>query len=921
MNPVILLHAGAPSPKLLQFLQSIEARLLNLAEYDTQTKLTHIITTGNQDFTALSQAYHTVEDDVRLIALTEVLEFSSFLSGNGRLVWDVSWEQGELGKTWLEKFFLGAASVHLDESFPTVKDGGHFKVMNIFKIGVELDRMAAFVHARGDSAVSARTFLDHALYYLTYLHQAGVAQLPIEVDYGHTGSETVVQLHLPVNGFVAEHMLDSFCAVDSKDAQRFVLGVCARSADFLEVQYIQSAAKLVISGFWRPQEGKRQRGLMLNHIQTTAQIRRTVERIINETSTPSVNDKPLVGSLAHVSIGEEALFPISARRAIGPEASKVIEGKASQPEESRRVSGGTPEAEESRRVSGGTPEAEENRKVAGSAAETESVEVVRGAREAADKLAQKISSDIVEEIEKQILKGERVKPDDFVMRITAGAGTESKKGGWNLRAGLSNTQAAETVKGHLAEFAVKIGKTPDTLANEDYQLFSAKVLPVAIREVSDVGIITSEEQEQLIQEAMKRTGRAPAPSVAVDTVQAMLTGRLQRAETENAKMKDLLDAAKTELRVLKDLQKQMQVVQAPIAVEALSPIEDTELLPLEVKMRYMQDLASGKASELDAKKMREALEREQKTLESARAAENEVRKARLEIKQKEVLFAQELEKTQRSMKSRDLIMEKAKESFQLIVAKKDKQIAELAEKVQGLNGLQATSQLAFQESKRLEQEKQSLTRMVEIYKNKLASVSANLEKQSASPTGKKDDEVRRAVMDRQRAESTLKLLEKEMAKLKSKAQHDQQELMRLRGEKKFIEEKLQTTAAQLTVKERAPAVQDLSGKVKELEREIQAQTTKAERLELTNSELEQKVAELTASLTRTGSGQVDQALKTKVTHMENTMKKLTTDLTAAATAMAESKKEVNKLRSEKTALQNQLDKLKKDSEKAAKKAA
>jgi uncharacterized protein involved in exopolysaccharide biosynthesis len=60
-------------------------------------------------------------------------------------------------------------------------------------------------------------------------------------------------------------------------------------------------------------------------------------------------------------------------------------------------------------------------------------------------------------------------------------------------------------------------------------------------------------------------------------------------------------------------------------------------------------------------------------------------------------------------------------------------------------------------------------------------------------------------------------------------------------------------------------------------------------------------------------------MKTKVSHLDSSVKKLTQDLAIAVNQVSESKKDINKLRSEKTALQNQIDKMKKDAEKDSKK--
>lgn len=1130
-RPLLILHHGGDIQEELQaFLSDIQARVIVLEEFESGMELTHVVTSGDQDFNQLGQHFNTNEDDVKIIALGVVKDYPSFIANNGRFIVDQKWFTEPMGKVALEKFFKGQASVHLEENFPKVKDGAHFKVMNHLRIGADMDRLSAFIHAHDGPVVNVRTFVDHAVYYLFYLKQAGIAGAPFEVDYGDTGSETVVQIHLPVKNYVAEYLLDSFGHATGQDPLRYLLAICAQSTDYLEIQYIQSAAKLVLTGLWQKRKGVRTLRfscLMINHVSTTAQIERQIEeqllaaKRLPDQKIEELNEKPLPGHLLEMVMPEAAHegylkdHPDLARNLVAfaidqwkekfpgqniaevtesqmtdllteyfdsEEISKLGEAdlhhvlervrknnvsKAYEQEIERvrenlktdekfqqklqdnfadkiaeKIAGGLAEEDLANLVKGQIETPDVPVVVPGSEGELDAGIMVKGVA-AKDDLIQKISGSLEEDICTQMIKGAPMKTDDFIMRVSKGLG-DSVKGDWKYKTNLTENIAPEKVRYSLERFAAKMGQTLDKLNSSDLQVFAQSELPkildqfvtvdetfvipeTVLPELPDykfkatfqaelksrmeklypgktpdevAGIITAEDQEKLLREIVKDTVKVavqtsnpsdevmlvkslsgalkteeqdvvtiikgsrdevkkveseqviqslfapPAAqangantSASGDAANTILIQRLRQIEKDFNDTKGKLDAAMTEIRVLKDARAQMlniehktqqavkeELKKEIVEAEKISVDKIEEILPIEKKISIIQDLSSGKTiDERDTQKLKEALEREQKILAAAKQAETDIRKVKLEMKQKESFFQQEIEKANRALKSRDLVVQKAKDGLALIMVKKDKEIKDLNNKISALVTSQATTDQAnqLQRIKGLEQEKNSLSKLVDVYKNKLTSMATNMQKQGVGGSPKKDEEVRKINMEKQRLEVANQAFQKELTKLKSRMELDKSEVQRLRVEKSRLEDALKSAISTSgPVQQNSNAkIEDQTKKIQDLQRELLHSSQNTSRYEMSVKELEQKVTELTQQLQKGAAAQADQANKGKSAQMEATVKKISADLATAANQMGESKKEINKLRSENTALKNMLEKLKKDMEKSARTGA
>lgn len=812
---LVLLHAKEIPDALKNFFTSKEIKCVTPDQYNTAMEITHLVMTPQDSLKSLNDQYQTVENDIRLLCLAPVTDMTAFLESNGRLVVDPAWFKQPMGKVILEKFFLGRASVHLDQNFPAIKEHGGFKVTNHLRIGHDMDRLAAFVHARNASLVNIRTFVDHALYYSCYLAQAKIGSAPFDVDYGFTGSDIVVQVHLPVRRYLAENLLGSFHLPNGSDPIRYLLSICVQSADFTEVQYIEAAGKVVISGFWQNREGTKAlgfSGLLVNHVRSVEQIERAElleltsqevkpSPVVEATEAEVLVEKPLPGEV------ENPPWDESTPEAFAPQAPAL----APVAEVETRIKGDEPQKELTQVVKGG-PEEKDNfqQKIGGDKTPKDNFQVKIGGADPGNDQSKTVLSSGKE-------------PDQKNASTTISSGSaEQEKGGWAVK----STGAL----GGGGEFGV---------------------------------------------------GKSSGASAAVLT-------QLKDMDIELKKTKGQLELATKEIKVFREMRKQM----------------------MEIEQKFKESQQQGGVSS----------EENLEALDAVNKAENDVRKAKLELQQKQIFFAQELEKSQRLLKARDLVIEKAKDSVRMIAEKKDLEIKELQAKLDSLGSGQTAALTAIQQVKTLEMDKQSLSRLVDVYKTKLTVMTAKAEKQLANPAVK-EEELRKTQMDKQTAQVALAAAQKDIAKLKSRTELDQAEIKRLNEERIITEQKLKAATAlnaNMPVHvQNSAAEESLNIKIKELEKELGAQTNKASKSDERVKDMEKKVADLTASLTKAG-GVGDSNLKTKVAHLDAAVKKMTQDLTTSANQLAEAKKEMNKLRQEKTALQNQLDKLKKDADRANK---
>tara|TARA_Y100000780_G_scaffold232594_1_gene268530 strand:+ start:203082 stop:206588 length:3507 start_codon:yes stop_codon:yes gene_type:complete len=249
-------------------------------DYD---QLDFIVVDSEEEALLAEKDYDVINNEITIVCLGQVKEMKTFMLGNGRFAFDPLFASTDLGKAALTKFFTNECNIHLDEAYSGIfKQTENFKVTNHLAIGSSVDELSLKAFESGFNIVSLRSFLDHILMYFTYLKQAGLAGVPYEVEYAHNGDYFAVNVHASVKNFVADYMVDSFGAVNSSDPLRYLLAVSSRSADFMDVTFLENPGKVVINGFWSSKLNGKFNGISFNNIKTASSIMASLDRKVGE---------------------------------------------------------------------------------------------------------------------------------------------------------------------------------------------------------------------------------------------------------------------------------------------------------------------------------------------------------------------------------------------------------------------------------------------------------------------------------------------------------------------------------------------------------------------------------------------------------------------------------------------------------------
>ncbi|MFL5784670.1 MAG: hypothetical protein ACJ76H_08685 [Bacteriovoracaceae bacterium] len=383
-----------------------------------------------------------------------------------------------------------------------------------------------------------------------------------------------------------------------------------------------------------------------------------------------------------------------------------------------------------------------------------------------------------------------------------------------------------------------------------------------------------------------------------------LEKKLSDIQTQNDELKSKLMTAMSELKVQKDTHARLKKIS-----------EETTKIPDVVENR------PSRVEEILRQTPNKApSERETKMAEEFRELEKESRKVQLEAAQKEFRLGQEIEKLSRMVTLKDSIVEKTKETMAKSIEKKDGEIASMKEKLEQVNQHLASSAVQGQSTQIKELERQTINqnKMIEMYKAKISTLSAAIEASKSDDNQK--DESRKLQLANDQMKAQLESMKRDLSKNQERANADATLLMSLKQDKAKLTDALKKAEQTVRMTQHTSGPQHSEMEVKRLQGQVQLLETYLKESNTKVKDLELKLQNA-VSVSRNNSATEDGQSKVKISHLENSVKKLTQDLVESRNQLAEGKKEVNKLRQEKTALQNLLDKAKKDLEKYEKKPA
>lgn len=805
-TPIILNLAGALTEELSSYFASKGVKIVDPLVESVLLEWSHVIVRDLESFDAIGDTYGTVENNIKLICLSQPRDLKNFMMNNGKLVLDETWLHGPFGVFLLDKFFQEYGGVSLSDNYPKFKELGAFNITNPFSTGEYLDHLVYNAFENGMSALSIKTYFDHLLMYLTSLKNKGRVGFPIEVTYGTFNDVYGLQMHFFSENMQVDDVTNSLTSSITKSPEEYLLYVALQSSDFFDFTYLPEVSKVVITGLWTKDDNikTQNKGMMF-----TASVA-SHGGAASESATPFVlNDggiEDLSEFVSPAGSSEVAIIPADIAE---EEAVQIIPG---------------------------------------SEAEEEVVTSVKGSKEE-DELVTKIS-------------GKKEDKDNF--KVVLSSTKDEKKGSMTVK---SLGGAADVRGPGMFDFSDR------NIAKDGASETSGSKKAVALFNVSGPS---------------KKEGE--------------LEKKVNEVLTQNDQLKSKLMTVMSELKAQKETQSRIQKIVTESKVE----------VPYDEPSKLDQMLATtGKGA---------PSERETQMAAEFRQMERQARKIQLEAAQKEMRLGQEVEKLQRMMALKEAMAEKTREGFTKTLEKKDQEIAAMTNRLEQANkhmaggGAQAQSTVI----RELERQAQNQNKMIEMYKAKISTLSSTIES-SRTEDGEKED-FRKIQLNNDQLKIQVESMKREVTKLQDRASADSAQLMALKQEKVKLTEALKKAEQATRLSQNTGNGQSAEMETKRLQSQVQLLETYLKESNTKAKDLEIKLQTAT-SVNRNNSAAEDGQSKAKITHLENSVKKLTQDIVESRNQLAEIKKESNKLRQEKTALQNLLDKAKKDLEKYEKKAA
>jgi hypothetical protein len=284
------------SQQLLDALSKADLKIISEAEITEFTDLAYILVDHEASAIELLNKYDTLNKNIDVIVANDVESLREFFLCNGRAAIDPEWLNYDVAKILFSNYINNAGSLHLDEIFTGKL--GEFKsnkIINHNRLGYYADEIAVEAFDNNFNVVSIRSYLDHFIYYLTYLKQAGVASVPFEIEYSWDKDFFVLLIHSKMVNFVAEYLIDCFGKENPNDPLSFLLQAASRSCDMFNLNFIDTASKICAIGVWKNYENKDLKDLkhsvLFNNIKTSGQILSLIEEKMRQARKKGPSEK------------------------------------------------------------------------------------------------------------------------------------------------------------------------------------------------------------------------------------------------------------------------------------------------------------------------------------------------------------------------------------------------------------------------------------------------------------------------------------------------------------------------------------------------------------------------------------------------------------------------------------------------------
>jgi hypothetical protein len=420
-----------------------------------------------------------------------------------------------------------------------------------------------------------------------------------------------------------------------------------------------------------------------------------------------------------------------------------------------------------------------------------------------------------------------------------------------------------------------------------------------------------------------------ADSKASNLTEIELIKKLKKSEQEKKKLENNLKVLETKLKSQTDSQNKINEIDKKSKAEVEKKIQEEKkdsALPADNGLNQkaedvVKDLKAGKEANENGQKALEALlEREKEILAKAKDFEVNLKKSQLEMNQKESLFKSEIELVSRTLKGKDLVIEKIKESMQTLASKKEKEVGGLVTQLEELNqrlNNDSSTKLVTQ-VKSLQSDNEKLAKSAEMFKNRLETLSKSNKAQAGSDNTKQLTDDNRALKTAKvQLENKMNAAVKEVKSLESRYNKSKELETMFRNEST----KFKAKAADLELQ--VKALKDNETRLTAIASKAQSGASgnnsakELDSLKTQNTQLQTKLKEMLekskGGVATSGAGAV-QSPKEK--HLEKEKKSLQSQVSKSRAELEANKKDMMKMKGSQTKLLNEIAKLKKDLEKA-----
>jgi hypothetical protein len=213
------------------------------------------------------------EEKTPEITLDKVTDLYKFVSNGGDCIINPFANSHKEFISHALKRYLGLEknSMNLDDlSNGQIIEQYNLKLCDHLCVGEYTDVIATDAYVQEHNFVRVRNYLLKCMSYFSYLNKGDIAFIPIDIEYGFSKDQFYVQVHANVQNFLREYLLSSFKSPDREYPFQSLLKDAFYETDFMEIVYLESAGKIIISSVWYKELGLDDfwPTLILNNIQS-----------------------------------------------------------------------------------------------------------------------------------------------------------------------------------------------------------------------------------------------------------------------------------------------------------------------------------------------------------------------------------------------------------------------------------------------------------------------------------------------------------------------------------------------------------------------------------------------------------------------------------------------------------------------------